>query len=344
MLPLKKLKELKKELDDCRNPMFIFDKDTDGVCSYLLFYKYKGEGYGIPRLTKKLDSQILKKVDELKPDKIFLLDTATNFITEEFLEGINVPIIQVDHHLDDHPMKGIKIFNPRLFDKKDGSPTSTICYQVVKQNLWISAVGSIFDWCLGKEVKEFAKKNPDIIDPKIKKVEKARFDTKLGELCVIINFLLKGKTNEVKKNVRDLQDIKDPKELLEQNTALGKELHNRYMKMYKQYKALYEEAESKMTKDKFFFFKYNLAGDEGFSADLSTELHARHPDKVVFVCKEKDGDMRCSIRASFNIRDKLMKALEGIQGTGGGHEVAVGATIKNEDFDLFLERFKELVL
>jgi nanoRNase/pAp phosphatase (c-di-AMP/oligoRNAs hydrolase) len=38
-----------------------------------------------------------------------------------------------------------------------------------------------------------------------------------------------------------------------------------------------------------------------------------------------------------------LKALEGLEGFGGGHEKACGANIKLKDFDMFVERFGELV-
>ena len=41
------------------------------------------------------------------------------------------------------------------------------------------------------------------------------------------------------------------------------------------------------------------------------------------------------------IRTVLEKALEGVQGYGGGHEHACGANVKKEDFDRFIENFKK---
>lgn len=345
MLPKKELVKVRDELDNCSNPLFIFDKDTDGLCSFFLFYKYKKEGTGFPRFTKRLDEQVLKKIKELNPDKIFLLDIATNFITDDFVEGVNVPIIQVDHHFNEDTYPKIKVFNPRKFKKSDGSPTSSICYNVVeqKQNLWIAAIGCIFDWHITKEVKEFAKEHAVLISPKIKNPEEAIYESKLGKLGEIYNFLLKGDTTEIKKNIKKLLEVNGPEEILDQTTEVGKELYNYYERVHVQYDELYKRAEKCVTKDKFLVFKYLTGGDETFTSDLSTELKYRYPDKIVIVARVKDDYVFCSLRShKIEIRSKLIEALKGLDGNGGGHELAVGATIKTKDFDTFLERFKAL--
>ncbi|HII88089.1 TPA: hypothetical protein HA253_00690, partial [Candidatus Woesearchaeota archaeon] len=43
--------QIKKHLDDCKKPLIFFDDDQDGTCSFLLFYRYKKEGKGIPLKT-----------------------------------------------------------------------------------------------------------------------------------------------------------------------------------------------------------------------------------------------------------------------------------------------------
>ncbi|MBI5871890.1 phosphoesterase, partial [archaeon] len=49
-----------------------------------------------------------------------------------------------------------------------------------------------------------------------------------------------------------------------------------------------------------------------------------------------------SLRSSRFILPAILKiALKGIEGFGGGHEHACGATIKKEDFSRFVEQLKE---
>ena len=49
-----------------------------------------------------------------------------------------------------------------------------------------------------------------------------------------------------------------------------------------------------------------------------------------------------SLRSStLDLPPILEHALRGVEGYGGGHEHACGACVKVEDWDLFLEQFKE---
>ena len=57
MLTEKQVKEIKEHLDKAQNPLFLFDNDQDGLCSFLILQKYikRGKGYPIkvsPELTK----------------------------------------------------------------------------------------------------------------------------------------------------------------------------------------------------------------------------------------------------------------------------------------------------
>ena len=82
-----------------------------------------------------------------------------------------------------------------------------------------------------------------------------------------------------------------------------------------------------------------------FTSDLSNELLYKFKDKVIIICREKNGEMKCSIRNHYENKLKvsyvIKKALKGVDGYGGGHDHACGACIKVESFDIFLEQFKE---
>jgi single-stranded DNA-specific DHH superfamily exonuclease len=342
MIPAKELKKLKEELDSCKNPLFIHDADCDGLCSYLLLYKYKKEGHGVFVKGKPyVGENFLAAVKKYEPDKIFVLDM-TN-ISPEFVEGAKVPIIQIDHHLTEERIHGVKTYNPRFFDKADSSPTTTISYNVVKQNLWIAAIGTVGDWHLTKETKAFAKKYPKLLDPKITNPGEAWVESKVGQLVRAFNFIMKGKTSEVIRTVEELVKINDPKEILEQTTKEGTYVFKRYLEMYQKYKDVYDSAVKQMGKGKLFVFE-QPADDISFSAELSNELTYRYPKKVIIITRERDGEMKCSLRSgSIEIRSKLLKALEGVEGYGGGHDKACGAGIKKKDFEKFVEQFKALL-
>lgn len=350
MLPKNKLIELKQELDNCNNPLFIYDKDADGLSSFLLFYKYKKAGHGMVLSTKLLpntfEEGFMRKVKSFEPDKVFFLDLPV--VPKDFIEELKIPAVHVDHHLGSVKIPGLKRFNSRDHDKKDGSCTSSICYNVVKENLWIAATGSVADWQLNKETKAFAKKYPKLLSPKIKKQGEAMFNSKMGHLGTVFNFLLKGKSETVNEAIKHLIKINSPEEILEEKTEDGKEVMKQFRKVDLAYRDVVAEAEKFITKDKLFVFVYHGTrhdgGDISFTAELSNELLHKYPKKVLVIAREKNDEMKCSTRSgSVEIRTKILKALEGLDGHGGGHPKACGVLIKKKDFDTFIERFSGLL-
>ena len=47
MLSEKQVKEIREHLEKAQNPLFFFDNDQDGLCSFLLLQRYIGRGKGI---------------------------------------------------------------------------------------------------------------------------------------------------------------------------------------------------------------------------------------------------------------------------------------------------------
>jgi single-stranded DNA-specific DHH superfamily exonuclease len=337
MLTQKDYDNIRQELDNCKRPMFFFDDDPDGLCSFLLFYRYVKEGKGVVvKSSPELKPMFLKTVENYKPDKIFIVDKP--MVSPDFIEKVKVPIIWVDHH-ELKQNTGTKYFNSR--DSGFGEPTSCICYRVVKQDLWIAMCGSVGDWYLPDFKKEFSEKYPDLLSSKIKKPEKALYETRLGEIIRILSFILKGKTSEVMKCVKILTRINDPYELIESKTARASFIMKRYRKVEKNYKELLDRAIKSKDKSKILLFTYS--NKMSFTGDLSNELLYKFPKKLTIVAREKDGEMKCSLRASSHISvSKIVeKALLGVNGYGGGHEHACGACIKKEDFGKFVENIKK---
>ncbi len=339
MLNNEQLKQIKDELDNCKRPLFFFHDDSDGLASFLLFYRYKKEGKGIVVKSDPLvDKKFIKKVQEYQPDKIFILDLAK--LTQEFIDAVKTTTIWIDHHISDEKIRNVKLFNPRLNDSKDDSPVSTICYNVVKQDLWIAAAGTIGDWHLTKETEEFSEKNPEMLPKGIKHPGKALFETPIGKISEIFNFVLKGKTQDAMAAVKVLTRINEPAEILQQTTPQGKFIYKRYVFIRKKYDELLEEAKKQLTKDNLFIFKYQES-KMSFSGELSNEFLYKYPNKIIIIAREKSGEMKCSLRSGKKLILKpLEKALIGINGRGGGHEHACGAVIKIEDFDKFVNNLK----
>ena len=47
MLTKEQLEELREELQTCKRPLIFFHDDPDGLTSFLLFYRFVGDGKGI---------------------------------------------------------------------------------------------------------------------------------------------------------------------------------------------------------------------------------------------------------------------------------------------------------
>jgi len=332
------IKKFRDELKSSYNPLYFFDDDPDGLASFLLFYRFVREGRGVVVKAKPiLDEKYLRKVKEHTPDKIFVLDKPD--ISQEFIDGAKTKIIWLDHHALKEK-QGVSYFNP-MVDKGDNTPTSYWAYKIVEKDFWIAMVGIVGDWFLPDFSEEFSNKYPDLLPKGVSSPEQALFETKLGKLIRIFSFVLKGKTSEVKKCIKVLTRIESPYEILNQTTSKGKFIYKKFEKLNVQYEEMINDAvkNSKIMGDLFVYIYDNQK--VCFTGNLSNELLYKYNDKIVIIGRSKSGEMKCSLRSGTKkVLPILKKALEGVDGYGGGHEFACGVCVKVEDWDKFLEQFK----
>jgi len=334
------IEKIRKELETSFKPLFFFDDDPDGLSSFLLFYRFAKEGKGVVvKATPELTTMFSNKVVEYEPDKVFILDKPD--VNQDFIDEIHIKAVWIDHH-EPKLRQNISYFNPRIENDKDNRPTSYWCYQVVKQDLWIAMVGIVGDWYLPEFAKEFSEKYPDLLPPEIKRPEEALYKSELGRLVRIFSFILKGKTNDAMACIKILTRITSPYEILRQETPAGKFIYKKYLSVGKEYEALYASAH-KLGKKSNPFLVYNYADNKmSFTGDLSNELLFNFPEKIIIVCREKNGEMKCSLRsAGVKLEPLVKKALEGVEGYGGGHEMACGACVKNDNWPKFLEQLRQ---
>ena len=333
------LQEIRNYIEKSENPLIFFDDDHDGLSSFILFKKEFEKAHGVIVKSGIRDNEIyFRKIQEYTPDTILILDRAE--ISQELIDFVNVPLIWLDHHpvLD---RKGAKYFNPRIHDKEDTRPTSYWAYKVIKKYLWIAMVGIIGDYYLPKdlienfEYKELFNNKTDIED--------ILYNSDFGKLVKIFNFILKGTTTDVKKNINMLLKIENPYELLKQDTPRGKYLYNFYQKINKEFLKLLSKVEESSTNDKVLLFIYPDS-KLSLSAAISSEIKYKFPDKLIIIAREKNNYMRISLRSNHVILPPLIKkALEGLDGYGGGHDHAVGANVNVNDFPKFVEYIKKHV-
>jgi single-stranded DNA-specific DHH superfamily exonuclease len=342
MLTDEQMKEIKEELMSSERPLFFFHDDADGLASFLQFYKQVGIGKGIMvKSTPKVDDRFIKSVENYGPDKIFALDLA--IIEQDFVDKINKRIIWIDHH-DITDVKGTRYYNPKQNKKGDNTCVSKLSYDILGENFWIAAVGTIGDWQLPEEFRErIMNELPDLFDKSVKTPEKALFETKLGRMAKIFNFVIKGPTEEAKKAVKVLTRINSPEEILEETTEQGKFLMKKFRKIDVEYEKMLSEAIKGVKKeDPLLVFVYE-DNKISLTGELSNELLYRYPEKIIIIARHHGGDMKTSFRShkSIYVRDIVEKAIAGINGRFGGHENACGGQIKDTEWGEFIKNMRK---
>lgn len=356
MLTKKQIDEIKEHLHKAQNPLFFFDNDADGLCSFLLLQRYLGRGKGVAvKSFPDMDAGYFRKVHELDADYIFILDKP--LVSKGFFEEVekhNIPVVWIDHHLID--MAGIPDFvnyyNPLLNKKsilgkfshkpKTGEPVTALCYQITKreEDLWLAVIGCVSDKFTPKFYKEFEKKYPEL-SIKSKDAFDIFYKSEIGRIAKIFAFALKDRTTNVVSMIKFLIKVKNPYEILEENSA-NKLMHSRFEQINSKYqKYLSRAVETGKNSGKLLFFKYS--GDLSISSDLSNELHYLFPKKIIVVLYLAASKINISVRGK-NSRKILLQSIENLEGaTGGGHPDAAGATIATKDLEKFKENFEKLV-
>lgn len=332
---LKKIYELIKKSE---NPLIFFDDDPDGLCSYLLIKKHFKKGNPVAiKSSPKLDISYLKKIEEYSPDLVIILDKP--IVPQDFIDKVNVPMIWIDHHqITD--VKGINYFNPMFNDKEDYRPVSYWCYQLTKENLWIASLGILADYST-ETLKEFNKEYPDLC-PYTDDPDKALFETKLGRLIKIFSFILKDPHYKVLQYVNLIEKIESPYELVKVSSKNAREIMKVYERVNREYQKLLKEA-LKPQKSKVHVFLYS-SGKMSFTGELSNEIKHYIKNKLIIVGRERNNAIKMSLRYDrADLRMLLEKALQDLDGYGGGHKYACGAHLNSKDFKEFVERLESYI-
>ena len=338
MLTQQQLQEIRQALEQAKNPLFFFDDDTEGLTSFLLLYRKYKKGHGIPVKAPQTEELLyLRKIHEYSPDVVVVLDRPV--LPQSLINQIQVPIIWIDHH-EPVSRQGVKYYNPMVNTKGDNRPTSYWCYQVVQQDLWIAMIGIIGDWYIPEFVNDFEYKE---LLGNAKTPDDILFETEFGKLIKVFNFALKGGTSDVRKHIAALMKMESPLEILQQTTSRGKFVYHHFEKVNQAYEKVLQEGLKIKGKDGVFVFTYP-SSHHSFTGTLSNELLHRINEKVLIIAREKEGEMRISLRGkNTSILPWVKQALEKVGGTGGGHDMACGANVKKEKFPLFVEEIRKLV-
>lgn len=335
MLTEKQIMEIREHLETSQNPLFFFDNDTDGLCSFLLLRRHAGRGNGVViKSYPDLNESYARKIREFDPDRIFILDKP--YVSGGFLEYArqrNIPVIWIDHHQMQSQEYAI-YYNPLEGDPDDYEPVSSICHKVTKKDEWIAMMGCLGDYYLPDFTERFAREFPDLLS-RHRNPGEAKYETEIGRLIRLVDFALKDKTGNVTKMLKALADAKSPYDILNREKPY-ESVWKRHDQIKKKYDWLLEKAKS-LKHEKSIFFRYS--GDLSISRELSDELAYNFPEKLVIVVYVKGEKANVSLRGGGkkDMAAVLAKALEGIEGSGGGHKRACGAVIRLKDMEAFKE-------
>jgi single-stranded DNA-specific DHH superfamily exonuclease len=345
MLKKKELEEIREHLERAQNPVFMFDNDTDGLCSFLLLQRHYKRGKGVCiKSFPALDENYFKRAEDLGADYIFILDKPV--ISKEFFlraREVNIPVVWIDHHKIDIETipEFVHYYNP-LYSTKTSEPVTAICYEIVKRNkndLWLAIVGGIADHYLPTYYSKFQKRYPDLAIS-LKKVMPfdVLYNSEIGRVANLLNNGLKDTTTNVVLMLKFLMKVKSPYEVMEE-TKENHTMHYRSKGINKKYNRLLERAKVNLDATNLLFFRY--AGDLSISGELSNELGYLYPKKIVVVAFAGGSKVNLSIRGK-NVLDKFEIAIKNIKGgRGGGHKDAVGGQLHLDDLDKFIEKMRE---
>ncbi len=338
MLTKDEIEEINRFIANSVNPVFLFDNDPDGACAYLLLKKYYKKGRGLTiKSYPSLNSTYIQIIEKYNPDLIVILDKAE--VDQEFLDKAPAKAIWIDHH----PLKqrtNVCYYNPLKNNPNDNRPTTALIYAITKSNIWIAMLGCISDNYLPEFTEDFIKEYPNLIPNLPNNADEILYNSEFGKLVRIFSFNMKGKSSLVKESIKALEKIDSPYEILNQTTDQGKFLFKRSEKLLKEYSDLLSRVKEYLTNDKFLIFIYKEK-ETSFTSDLAHELIYLYPDKIIIIAREKEDSITMSLRSRKNdLLKALTKSLVGINGYGGGHKYACGASVNKSDFERFIENLK----
>jgi len=343
MLSENEIKELRAHLEKAQNPVFFYDNDADGLCSFLLLRKFLGRGKGVAaRSYPDLNVSYAKRAKELGADYVFVLDKpviSKGFVKE--LDETHIPLIWIDHHNMKMDWKLNEFSQVHAYNSfsNGGEPVTSICFEISRreEDLWIAVMGCIADHYMPSFSKEFGKKYPSFWGD-VREPFEAYYKTEIGKIALALNFGLKDSTTNLVRMQNFLISCRGPEDVFLE-TKENASFRNKYNEIKKKYRALLEKAE-KHDNGRIILLEYG--GELSISSELSNELSFYHPDKLVVVIYKKGVFLNVSMRGK-NAKKVLESAIGGLEGaTGGGHEEAVGARIKSEDLVKFKKSLEEL--
>lgn len=342
MLTPIQLIEIRNQLETSQNPLFFYDNDVDGLCSFLILRRALDRGKGVViKSFPDLKKQYTKKIDELNPDAIIILDKAD--LSKEFAnhaEEKNIPILWIDHHKTKTDATTIKKTS-YYTSYPSAEPVSYITQKIFNrpEDIWLATIGCIGDVYMPDFAEQFAEQNPDLL-PKNIDAFTALQTTTLGKIARKLNFGLMDTTTNILKLIKYLFKATTPYDILEENPST-KQFHKRSNQLEEFLQKQIRKAESNFDpKSKILFFTYS--GNTSMSSEISNRLAFLHPDHLIIVAFLRPEKANISVRGKDALEITKAATKNILGATGGGHKEATGAMVPISDFRKFKENIVQL--
>ncbi|MBT7706724.1 DHH family phosphoesterase [archaeon] len=337
MLKDKEIGEVREFLDNSQNPIFLFDNDVDGLCSFLILRRALDRGRGVPiKSFPALTEQYTRKIEEFGSDAVVILDKAE--ITEEFVDAVEelgIPMIWIDHHLSDSAEKlkdRVKLYSTH----PEGEPTTYIAQNIFsrQEDEWLALVGCIGDVFKPDFMKRVEMKYPEIVDSRLSAFE-ALHSSEIGRIVRMLNFGLMDTTTNVVTLIKYMFNARAPHDLLEENPKT-RQLHHRYSELNDIYERQVKKAVSEVDESSDVLL-FSYSGHVSMSSEIANKLYFLYPKKMVIVAFKKPEKTNISIRGkgALDLTKKIVAEVEGAM--GGGHEEATGAMVPVDKWDEFVD-------
>ena len=345
MINEKQILEIREHLEKAQNPVFFYDNDADGLCSYVLLRRYIGRGKGVCiRSHTDIDEGYARKAQELNADYVFVLDRphlGKGFVEE--ISKLQLPIVWIDHHdgKNIYNYKNLFVYNPLNGSPSTSEPVVYWSYKIANrtEDIWIAIMGCIADHHMPDFATEFSERYPEYWGKDLEEPFDAYYGTEIGKLARAIGYGLKDSITHVVQMQNFLISCRTPSDVeqeLEATRAFGK----KYRELSEKYNLLLEKAK-KCESEKMVFFNYG--GDMSISAEISNELSHLYSGKIIVVAYSAGPLTNISLRGD-NVKGILEKVLSKLENaSGGGHRDAVGSRIRTEDLEKFKTEVEKLI-
>ncbi len=339
--------KVEKFIRDNDNFTVLYHMDCDGIVSAVLLKKT------IESLGKTVKTFRASNYEDFETLDAFSLSASVIICDMEVkpenldaFRGKNLCVI--DHHrlVGLEKEENILYVNPKHWGDLKYTPCSLLEYRLFERFVssldWLATVGLISD-SGGKENTDFVRSVASKYNIPLKDDE-FLFQNDFGVAADMVNSVIvmqrrKGASVAVKilSKASSLKDVLANEEFIQP-----------YDKMRKQSEKLSRKFEREKVVSGIVEFFENNPSDKAFSSTLITTLShtGEHYGKIiVFLTDISDDKVRINVRANgveISIPDVLNKVFMTLEGEGGGHDKAAGATINQKDKERFKSEFARI--